>query len=359
MSMLSEGFLVRPARIDDLQTVLDLINTCSVEQVGKPRLEETEFRGDWETPRFDLETDSRVVFASNGALAGYGAVWDNAPHVRLAAEVFVHPDHRGQSVGSFLGRWAEERARQAVPQAPRGTRVVLQQTVPSTHTLARTLLERQGYELVRHFFEMAIEMDGPPARPKLPRGIVIRPFVRATEDRALVHVIRDTFQDHWGHVAMPFEEEHADWVHWMDDDPSFDESLWFVAIDGSGDAGDVADVADVAYVGGVYRVDGGQVVGLSLCYGVTGEGPHVGTIEILGVRRPWRRRGIALALLQHSFGELYRHGKTTVTLGVDADSLTGAIRLYEQAGMRVQHQYDRYEKELRPGEDLTTQTLEE
>jgi len=288
------------------------------------------------------------MFASNGDLAGYAAVWDNAPHVRLAAEVFVHPNHRGRSVGSFLGRWAEERARQAVPQAPQGTRVALQQTVPSTHTSARSLLERQGYELVRHFFEMVIEMDASPPQPNVPSGIVIRPFVRATEDRALVHVIRDTFQDHWGHVAMPFEEEYADWVHWMDDDPSFDESLWFVAIDGAGDA-----------AVGVYGVDGGQVVGLSLCYDVTGEGPHVGTIENLGVRRPWRRRGIALALLHHSFGELYRRGKTTVTLGVDADSLTGATRLYEKAGMRVQHQYDRYEKELRPGEDLTTQTLEE
>lgn len=355
MSILPEGFSVRPAKIDDLQVVLDLINTCSVEQVGKPRLEENEFQGDWETPSFDLETDSRVVLVSSGELAGYAAVWDSAPHVRLAAEVFVHPDHREQSIGSFLGRWAEERARQAVPQAPQGTRVVLQQTVPGAHTVARALLQRERYRLVRHFFEMAVEMDAPPPQPNAPSGVVIRPFVRAIEDRALVHVIRDAFQDHWGHVAMPFEEEYADWVHWMDDDPSFDESLWFVAIDSAGDAADVASVGDV---GGVYSVDGGQVVGFSLCYGVTGEGPHVGVVEILGMRRAWRRRGIALALLHHSFGELYRRGKTTVTLGVDADSLTGATRLYEKAGMHVQHQYDRYEKELRPGEDLTTQTLE-
>ena len=80
---------------------------------------------------------------------------------------------------------------------------------------------------------------------------------------------------------------------------------------------------------------------------------------MLGVRRPWRRRGIALALLHHAFGELYRRGKHRVVLGVDSQSLTGALRLYERAGMHVQLQYDNYELELRPGTDLSTQTLEE
>ena len=61
----------------------------------------------------------------------------------------------------------------------------------------------------------------------------------------------------------------------------------------------------------------------------------------------------ALALLHHSFGELYRRGKRKVGLEVDAQSLTGATRLYEKAGMRVDRQYDVYEKELRSGRDLS------
>jgi len=76
------------------------------------------------------------------------------------------------------------------------------------------------------------------------------------------------------------------------------------------------------------------------------------------VLRPWRRRGLALALLHHTFGEFYRRGKRRVGLGVDADSLTGALRLYEKAGMHPIRQYASFEKELRPGVELSTQTLE-
>jgi len=76
------------------------------------------------------------------------------------------------------------------------------------------------------------------------------------------------------------------------------------------------------------------------------------------VRRPWRRKGLGLALLLHSFGEFYRRGRRRVGLGVDAQSLTGATRLYEKAGMRVARVYNTYEKELRPGVDLSTQSVQ-
>ena len=83
----------------------------------------------------------------------------------------------------------------------------------------------------------------------------------------------------------------------------------------------------------------------------------MGWVSTLGVRRPWRRKGLGLALLQHSFGEFHRRGKCRVGLGVDADSLTGATRLYEKAGMEVHRQYASYEKELRAGVDLSTQSM--
>jgi ribosomal protein S18 acetylase RimI-like enzyme len=66
-----------------------------------------------------------------------------------------------------------------------------------------------------------------------------------------------------------------------------------------------------------------------------------------------------MALLLHSFGEFYRRGIHKVALGVDAQSLTGATRLYERAGMHIVRQYARYEKELRPGVELSTQALKE
>jgi ribosomal protein S18 acetylase RimI-like enzyme len=124
-------------------------------------------------------------------------------------------------------------------------------------------------------------------------------------------------------------------VHWIENDPDHDPSLWFLALDGD------------------------EIVGMSLCRPKMAEDPGMSYIDTLGVRRPWRRRGVALALLHHSFGELYRRGKRKVSLDVDTQSLTGATRLYEKAGMHVQRQAVTYEKELRPGRDLSTQSVED
>jgi ribosomal protein S18 acetylase RimI-like enzyme len=67
----------------------------------------------------------------------------------------------------------------------------------------------------------------------------------------------------------------------------------------------------------------------------------------LAVRPAWRKRGLGLALLLQSFTEFYQRGNRMVGLGVDSQSLTGATRLYEKAGMRVTRRYDTYEKVLR------------
>jgi ribosomal protein S18 acetylase RimI-like enzyme len=83
----------------------------------------------------------------------------------------------------------------------------------------------------------------------------------------------------------------------------------------------------------------------------------MGWVGSLGVLRPWRKRGLGLALLRHSFNEFYRRGKRKVGLGVDAQNLTGALRLYENAGMHVHKAFDQYEKELRPGQELSVQSL--
>ena len=136
-------------------------------------------------------------------------------------------------------------------------------------------------------------------------------------------------------MEHPFEEDYQEWVHWIDNDPDHDPSLWFLAVDGE------------------------EIAGVSLCRPRMAEDPEMGWVDSLGVRRPWRRRGLALALLHHSFGELYRRGRRKVGLGVDAQSLTGATRLYEKAGMQVDRQYAVYEKELRPGKDLSTQSVDD
>lgn len=101
-------------------------------------------------------------------------------------------------------------------------------------------------------------------------------------------------------------------------------------------------------------MDGDTVAGISLCMPEFGGNEQLGYVQVLGVRRACRRRGLAEALLRQSFVEMAAMGKTGARLHVDGSSLTGATRVYERAGMHVKNRYTLYEKELRPGIDPST-----
>jgi len=332
---LPEGFTSRPATMDDVEAAVALANACSIEQIGKPEWSVDRFRTDWQAPNLHPETDLWVVFTPEAELVGYAGVWDVGPHVQVFGWGNVHPECRGQGIGTYLARWVERRARQSIPKAPVGARVVLQQQASSTDQAAQQLLFAQGYQLVRHSLHMVIEMDGPPPAPAVPEGLIIRPLIRGREERDTILALREEFSDHWGVVERPLEEEYEEWMHEFENDPDCDPSLWFVAVDGD------------------------RIAGTAFCFAKMTEDPEMGSLFAMGVRRPWRRRGLALALLHHCFGELYRRGRRGVSLDVDAQSLTGATRLYERAGMHIQRQHHQYEKELRPGRDLSTQSLED
>ena len=330
---LPDNFTIRAATMDDLEAVVAVLNACAMEEIGKPGWDADEIRRGWQGPQKNMETDTRVVIASGGALVGIADLGDSRPHVQIWATGCVRPEYRGRGIGSALCQWIDRRARQSMSLAPKGARIVLVQWIPGTATAAQELLRAQGYQLVRHDLRMVIEMDEPPPEPALPEGIAIRTFDRSRDLRALIRADNDGFRDHWGHVERPFEDEYRDWVHWIENDPHHDPTLWFLAVEGE------------------------EIVGDCMCEPRTAEDPEMGFVDSLAVRRPWRRRGIALALLYHSLGEFYRRGTRKVGLEVDAQSLTGATRLYEKAGMRVERQYTIYEKELRPGKDLSTQSL--
>lgn len=323
---------MRPAAMQDLHGVVDLLNTCQLEQVGEAHLEEGLIRAEWESPGRDLAKDTRVALSSDGSVVGYIEIWDQEPHVRLHVYGRVHPDYRGQNIGSALAGWAETRARQAIPKSPPGARVSMGQEAHSADTATRALLEGEDYREMRASYQMKIEMDTPPPSLLLPPGIGIRPYVTGQEDEAVLLTERDSFRDHWGYVERPLEKDRERFLHWIAADPRYDPSLWFVAVERD------------------------QIIGVSLCQLKTAKIPDIGSVDSLAVLRPWRRRGIGLALLLHSFGEFYRRGTNRVELGVDAQNLTGATRLYEKAGMQVKNNFVYYEKELRPGLDLSTQS---
>lgn len=332
-NQLPPGYAAHPVTLDDAEAAASLENAYNIAFTGRPSIEAGEIRSDWGQANMNLATNTLAVWAADGVLAGLTEVWDSEPHVRHFVYAVTHPDHLGRGIGTALAQWAETRGRQLLAVAPADTRVILRQFKMSADEPAARLLQEQGYTIVRHNLRMAIEFNGAPPAPVPPDGLLIRAFAPEEEIRALIMAVREEFLDHWGYVDTPFEQEYEEWQHFMATSPTYDPALVFVAVDGD------------------------EIAGTAICQDRWAEDPDAGWIYALGVRRPWRRRGVALALLQQCFAALYARGKHAAKLGVDADSLTGATRLYEKAGMHLERQYNVYEKELRPGRDLSTQAL--
>lgn len=332
---LPRGFTLRPARSSDAERLTQMFNADSERILGVREHDLDNLLTEWRTPGFVLDRDTRVVADLADRPVGYAEVWDiDPPHVRIWAWGCVDPVQRGRAIGSALVAWQEERSRAALDLAPAGSRVSVRQTVSTRDTSGLDLMAAAGYASIRRNYQMKIELDGVVPAPAWPEGVTIRTFDGDRDLVPMAEAIRSAFRDHWGYVESPLETSIAIWRHVIEEEKSFDASLWFLATAGE------------------------EIVGVSLCSALEPEDPQLGYVNTLGVVRSWRRRGVALALLHHSFRELGRRGKRRVALGVDGSSLTGAVRLYERAGMHVERERVLFEKELRAGRDLTTQSLE-
>jgi mycothiol synthase len=330
---LPEGYMLRGAALDDLPEAVAMFNACSRKLTGTDEVTLEGYRREWEIPLLNLPEDVKVVVAPDGSIAACQELWDLFdPHTRLNTWGRVHPDHRGRGIASALLRWAEERARRAIPRAPEGTRVTMLNWISSLDAAANEVMLCSGFNLVRHSYRMRIDFTEAPPAPVWPEGITLRAFNPERDLEAVAWADREAFRDHWGFVERPFDQDLQMFRHWMTE-PRFDASLWFVAMCGD------------------------EVAGISLCDAHTEDDMDMGWVGSLGVLRPYRKQGLGLALLRHSFGELYKRGRRKAGLGVDAFNLTGALRLYEKAGMRVNRQNNTYEKELRPGVELSTQSI--
>jgi mycothiol synthase len=323
----------RPATMEDIPPVVDLFNTYSRWQTGKDQFKVEDITNEWQTPNFDPGRDIHVAFNDQGQPVGYIEFWDvGEPHVKYYSWGLVHPDYHRAGIGTRLLEWVEQRALQALPLAPADARVMLHHSVLSTNESANGLFARRGYQHIRSFYRMQIEFDGQPDQPLLPDGFTIR-SIQPGEEPLAIRCAFDSFHDHWGFVEEPFENYLSRWLHHIEKDKDYNPELYFIAMHGD------------------------EVAGVSLCYDHITEDPQMAWVGTLGVRKAFRRSGLGLALLQHSFCDFYQRGKPRAGLGVDASSLTGATRLYERAGMSVYRKSNTYELELRPGKDLTTQNI--
>jgi len=330
------GWADRAPQMDDVDRVVTMLNARSQKLYGENQSSRESVTAWWEKPGFTLKTDMRLVLDEDGALAGLAYVLnDGAPYAGFDCVAAVAPCYEGNAaVWDELYAWGLGRAKELLPLASREIRVAATASADSQGEARRAALERAGFAPVRVENHMRIDLVTPSPAAQWPSGVSVRAAALDVDMSAIVAAYIEAWRDHWGFVERPFADVLASFLGEVENRCGpIDPTLWFLAVEGD------------------------EVVGMSLCIAGLMDDPTGGYIYDLGVRPAWRKRGVALALLHHTFAEFQRRGYVAVELDVDSQSLTGALRVYERAGMRVVRQSVTYEKELRPGIDLATRKL--
>jgi mycothiol synthase len=265
-----------------------------------------------------------ILVEMNGALIGFSRVWWLLKSDGLRA--YMHfalllREWRGKGIRRAMLRHNERRIREIATAEPYEGPSVIETWAADTETDWNSLLVSEGYQPVRYGFEMVRpNLDEIPDLP-LPEGIEVRPAL-PQHYRRIWDAQAEAFQDHWGSTEWPDE-----WFEMWQERPIFNPQLWQVAWDGNEVAGMILNFIDDDENREHHR--------------------KRGYTENISVRRPWRRRGLARALLARSLKVLKDHGMTEAALGVDAENISGALGLYEDMGFRTVKRYATYHKSLK------------
>jgi ribosomal protein S18 acetylase RimI-like enzyme len=337
MADLPSGFHARPVVPErDVEPILEMCRAAAIAEHGSPDIDERMIRGAFQLPGLDLDRDALLVLDEAGRAAGTAVYYDgDTQHIAPYLFFRVQPDLAGGPVPDALLAWAVERAGGNLPLAPDGTRVALHTDTAAVNSDIVASLERCDWHRDRINWTMEVDLAAaaPLPEPEWPDGVTVRSAdpEHLERDAHLLHETeKESFSDHYGYTPVPFEE----WWHFRTQFNEPEPELWLLAMDGE------------------------EVAGMALVASTRAGQPDLGWISSVGVRRPWRRRGLALALLLHAFRLLAARGKPRAGLGVDSQSLTGATRLYERAGMRVVREFYEYERVIRDGTDLRTTSLD-
>ena len=299
---MSGTMTIRPARKDDLDRTAEMLNQHARGLYGVDDLVPGDLLQYWESPDVEFPADVLVAERSGGEISGYADVGVQGEQVWL--------DLRATAPDALPGllEAIEERAAAKKPDAK------LMGFTSEADAPLRDVYDGAGYRVFRHSFRMLIELDEQLPEPEWPEGFTVR-TMHEGDERRVYDAQMSSFADTW----MFSPEPHNVWRHWLVEEPSFDPSLWFLAEKGD------------------------ELAGIVIARAPENE-PGVGFVRILGVIPEHRQQGLAQALLRHTFREFASRGFHAVALGVDAENPTGAVRVYERAGMHVERTSLIYEK---------------
>jgi mycothiol synthase len=305
---LPEGYQARPASETDAESLYRVIYDYDVGMVGYSDFAKDDLFEFFREEHFDIDRDSWVVRDPSGRVVGFAMLWGRVPHRRYTGFAVVHPDHLGRGIGAHLLRFLDRRMSE---NAVDDEGAVLWNWVDREDDAARKMVEAVGFYEVRRHYTMIVDLTQSEPDVLTPEAITIR---TCTEDDVdlVASLEQETFAEHWGFTPTPLDQ----WRKLVFERSDTDLTLWLLAVQRD---------EPVGYLIG-REMDG------------------LGWVGDLGVKKAHRRHGVATALLSRSFRDFRNRGYTKVGLGVDASNATGAVRLYENVGMRAERVYITYEK---------------
>ena len=308
------GLVWRPMGPEDSAQLAVLVAAIEVADGAPYRTAPSEvadiFVGEWK----DSSRDTVVGIDDDGVFRAYGTV-ETPPGDESVVRAFiaggVHPDVRGAGVGRELLSWMTARARQKLAESgkdvPGRIAAFLDDTAPDQWHL----FEAAGYTAARFYSNLRRDLATPTHDVVLDPGLQVLPWDPSLDDAAR-RAHNDAFRDHWG-------SEPATPDSWVQGRSMFAPAWSFVVVDTT--KGSVAQPYVAGYLlSGRYEQD----------WPVTGR--TSGYIETLGVRRGYRGRRIAVALLAAAMDAYRASGMELAELDVDADNPSGASGLYASLG---------------------------
>lgn len=304
----------RALRPEDFPALLEF--ECAVDAVDDPGshtgLDDLQER--WESSGFDPGVDSMIALTPEGRVVAYGEAFLEASGETMATVHLngrVHPAWRRQGIGTALLRWQEGRGVQQLASCDDRLPGMLSTLVGEHADGQRALFEAEGFSPVRWWHEMEFLLGGTLPQTSLGAGLKIEPYTSSCSEQAR-ETINEAFRDHWGSQPTSREE-------WDDARASEDFRADWSAVA-------IATLADgTTDLVGAITVESDEDEWEA-------HGYSFGNVDELAVKREWRGRGIARALLAQSLRAMRDSGVERATLDVDGDSPTGADALYARLG---------------------------
>jgi mycothiol synthase len=223
---------------------------------------------------------------------------------------FLLPQYREEDVWPEIVRKNERRLREISTSQPDSRKRFFQAWATETQKEWISALEKTEYKAVRHFNNMLRSLENIPEKD-LPVGIKVRP-VQPEHFRSIWEAQKEVHKELFETVAENWTDEN--FRSWLKN-PSHTPHLWQVAWDGD------------------------QVAGMVLTRISEAENRELdrkrGHTEHIFVRKPWRRRGLATALVVQSLRALKIHGMEEAELGVDSENESGAYEFYRRMGYQT------------------------